>query len=185
MTYWSCPNVHLFILFTISIKCNIAFRSLLNLCKRWLIALYYCFLCAMRSRLPIFLLLPTLVRTMSKKFYGLLPKGFGDSAKSCNFLRFSGYIRIDEQNGWLLRVQHTLCVTEKIQQYWQESTCAWVSFLSCRSQVYNLIKKETLAQRFSCKFLKMFKNTFFPDHFWMTASALKQLLALYFPIIYS
>ena len=31
----------------------------------------------------------------------------------------------------------------------------------------------------------MFKNTFFPDHLWMTASALKQLLALYFPIIYS
>ena len=40
-------------------------------------------------------------------------------------------------------------------------------------------------QGFSCEFFKMFKNTFFPDHLWMTASALKQLLALYFPIIYS
>ena len=40
-------------------------------------------------------------------------------------------------------------------------------------------------QEFSCKFFKMFKNAFFPDHLWMTASALKQLLALYFPIIYS
>ena len=30
----------------------------------------------------------------------------------------------------------------------------------------------------------MFKNTSFPDRLWMTASALKQLLALYFPIIY-
>ena len=102
--------------------------TFLNLCKRWLIGLYYCSLCAMRSRLRIFLLLQILVRTVLRKFHGLLPKVFGDSAKVVVFLRFSGYIRIDEQNGWLLIVQHTLCVTDKIPQYSQENTCARVSF---------------------------------------------------------
>ena len=53
-------------------------------------------------------------------------------------------------------------------------------FLSC-----NFIKKETLAQGFSCEFCKIFKNTFFTEHLWMTASILQQLLALYFAIIYT
>ena len=43
----------------------------------------------------------------------------------------------------------------------------------------NFIKKETLAQGFSYKFCKIFKNTFFTDHLWITASTLQQLLALY------
>ena len=38
---------------------------------------------------------------------------------------------------------------------------------------------------FSFEFCKIFKNTFFTEHFWMTASILQQLLALYFAIIYS
>ena len=38
-------------------------------------------------------------------------------------------------------------------------------FLSC-----HFIKKETLAQGFSCDFCKIFKNTFFTKHLWMTAS---------------
>ena len=33
------------------------------------------------------------------------------------------------------------------------------------------IKKEALAQVFSCKFYEIFKNTFFTEHLWMTASA--------------
>ena len=48
------------------------------------------------------------------------------------------------------------------------------SFLSC-----NFIKNKTLAQRFSCGFWKIFKNTFFTEHLWT------ELLALYFGIIYS
>ena len=48
------------------------------------------------------------------------------------------------------------------------------SFLSC-----NFIKNKTLAQRFSCGFCKIFKNTFFTEHLW------RELLALYFVIIYS
>ena len=47
----------------------------------------------------------------------------------------------------------------KISQNSQENNCARVSFsikLAC-----NFIKKETLAQVFSCEFCKIFKNTFF------------------------
>ena len=32
------------------------------------------------------------------------------------------------------------------------------------------IKKETLAQVLSCGFLEIFKNTFFTEHLWVTAS---------------
>ena len=35
---------------------------------------------------------------------------------------------------------------------------------------YNLIKKEILAQVFSCKFYEIFKYTFFTEHLWQTAS---------------
>ena len=52
-------------------------------------------------------------------------------------------------------------------------------FLSC-----NFIKRETLAQKFSCEFFKIFKNTFFIENLWMTPSILQQLLALYFAVIY-
>ena len=34
----------------------------------------------------------------------------------------------------------------------------------------NFIKKEALAQAFSCEFCEIFKNTFFTDHLWATAS---------------
>ena len=34
----------------------------------------------------------------------------------------------------------------------------------------NFIKKETLAQVFSCEFCEIFKNTFFTEHLWTTAS---------------
>ena len=47
------------------------------------------------------------------------------------------------------------------------------------------IKKETLAQRFSCESCKIFKNTSLTEHLWMTAFFLQQLLALYFAIIYN
>ena len=37
----------------------------------------------------------------------------------------------------------------------------------------NFIKKETLAQVFSCGFCYIFKNTFFAEHLWATASAIR------------
>ena len=45
----------------------------------------------------------------------------------------------------------------EISQNSQENTC-------------NVIKKDTLAQVFSCKFCEISKNTFFTEHLWKTAS---------------
>ena len=39
----------------------------------------------------------------------------------------------------------------------------------------NFIKKETLAQVFYCEFCKISTNTFYGEHLWATASALKQI----------
>ena len=38
----------------------------------------------------------------------------------------------------------------------------------------NFIKKETVAQVFSCEFCKIFENTFFTEQRWVTASNLTQ-----------
>ena len=39
-------------------------------------------------------------------------------------------------------------------------------FLIKWPQACNFIKKETLAQVFSCEFCEIFKNTFFTEHLW-------------------
>ena len=41
---------------------------------------------------------------------------------------------------------------------------------SKESQACNFIKKDTLSQVLSCEFCKIFKNTFFTEHLWITAS---------------
>ena len=51
----------------------------------------------------------------------------------------------------------------EISQNSQENTCA---------RVCNFIKKDTLAQVFSCEFCDISKNTFFTEHLWTTASEL-------------
>ena len=45
-----------------------------------------------------------------------------------------------------------------------------------RPKSCNFIKKEALAQVFSCKFCEISKNTFFTEQLWMTASLVKQTL---------
>ena len=47
-------------------------------------------------------------------------------------------------------------------------------FLSC-----NFIKTVILTQGFFCEICKIFRNTFFTEHLFMTAFILQQLLALY------
>ena len=42
----------------------------------------------------------------------------------------------------------------------------WFGFQWCRSQACNFIKKETLAQVFSCEFYEIFNNTLFTEHLW-------------------
>ena len=49
-----------------------------------------------------------------------------------------------------------------------ENTCTIVSFFA---EACNFIKKDTLAQVFSCEFCDISKNTFFTEHIWATASA--------------
>ena len=59
----------------------------------------------------------------------------------------------------------------KIYQNSQEKTSTSVSFLiKLQALVCNFIKKETLAQVFSCKFCEIFKTTFLTEHFLATAS---------------
>ena len=58
----------------------------------------------------------------------------------------------------------------------QENACARASFLTkLQALAYNYIKKETLAQVFSCKFYEISKNTFFTEHIWPTAMVAKIL----------
>ena len=65
----------------------------------------------------------------------------------------------------------------KIYQNSQEKTSTSVSFLiKLQALVCNFIKKETLAQVFSCKFCEMVKNTFFTEHLWMAAPVKNQML---------
>ena len=57
----------------------------------------------------------------------------------------------------------------EISQSSQENTCARVSLL-IKLQACNFVKKETLAQVFTCEFCEIFKSTFFTEHLWTTAS---------------
>ena len=64
----------------------------------------------------------------------------------------------------------------EILQNSQENTCTRVSFLiKLQTSGCNIMKKETLAQVFSCKFCKISTNTFFKEHLWVTASLFRHL----------
>ena len=56
----------------------------------------------------------------------------------------------------------------EIPQNSQENTRARASFLI--KLACNFLKKEALAQVFSCEFREISKNTFFIEHLWATAS---------------
>ena len=63
----------------------------------------------------------------------------------------------------------------EISQNSQENTCARVSFLiKLKTSACNFIKKETLAQVFSCEFCEISNNTLFTEHLWTTASAFRK-----------
>ena len=46
----------------------------------------------------------------------------------------------------------------------------WKYIANLQDEACNFIKKETLAQAFSCEFYEIFKNTYFEEHPWTTAS---------------
>ena len=59
----------------------------------------------------------------------------------------------------------------KILQNSLESICVRVSFLiNLQAKACNFIKKETLAQVFSCEYCEISKNNFLTEHVWATAS---------------
>ena len=47
----------------------------------------------------------------------------------------------------------------KISKNSQERTCTRISFLIKLQQAFNFVKKEALAQLFSCEFYEIFKNS--------------------------
>ena len=59
----------------------------------------------------------------------------------------------------------------KISQNSQKNTSLRVSFLIKlqASGFHNFIKKETLAQVFTCGFCEISKNSFFTEHLWAAA----------------
>ena len=57
------------------------------------------------------------------------------------------------------------------KRHWHRcSPVDFAKFLNFRPEACNFIKKETLAQVFSCGFCKISKNTFLIKHLWATAS---------------
>ena len=66
----------------------------------------------------------------------------------------------------------------KISQNSQESTCARASVLiklKTAGFACNFIKKETLAQVYSCEFCEIFKNNYFIEHVRTTAFAFRSI----------
>ena len=77
------------------------------------------------------------------------------------------FLRIHRTSHWRCFVKKMFL---KIPQNSPENICAKVSFLkSCRTQVCNFIKKETLTQMFSCEFCEISESTFFTIHLPATA----------------
>ena len=72
-----------------------------------------------------------------------------------NFTKFIGIHLC--QGFFLIKLQFSACIFTK-------ETLAQVFFF----------KKETLARVFPCEFCKIFKNAFFTEHLWTTASAFLQ-----------
>ena len=54
----------------------------------------------------------------------------------------------------------------------------FLKFRKISPQACNFIKKEALAQMFSCEFCEIFKNTFFTEHLWVTVSVI--ILEIFF-----
>ena len=72
----------------------------------------------------------------------------------------------------------------KFSQNSQENNYARVSFvIKLQAEACNFIKKETLAQVFSCKFCEIFKSTFFTEHLWTIAFSQKLLMMFFYNIV--
>ena len=70
------------------------------------------------------------------------------------------------QNSQKKSVLEFLFLLKKRLWHWQENTCTRVSLFN---------KTETVAQGFFCEFCKIYKNIFFTEHLWATATRLLQV----------
>ena len=105
-------------------------------------------------------------------------------------------------NDWLKGAQTAVLEKQPPVEFYKKScseklrkinskTCARASFLMKLQASCNFINKETLAQGFSCEFCEIFKNTFFTEHLWTTASGSGRLSfkstfssLLHFPFVF-
>ena len=62
----------------------------------------------------------------------------------------------------------TMAITEVLKTRYKKTISFRTSHWSC--SLRKGIKKETLAQVFSCEFYEISKNIFFTEHLWATAS---------------
>ena len=70
-------------------------------------------------------------------------------------------------------------VSFEVSQNSQENTCARVSILlKLEASACNFIKKDSLAQVFSCEFCEIFLDTFFTEHLWAIASMYGKIFPL-------
>ena len=61
-------------------------------------------------------------------------------------------------------------VLGNIEKFTGKHLCQSLFFNKVAGQAFNFVKKEALAQEFSCEFFEISKNTFFTEHLRTTAS---------------
>ena len=68
--------------------------------------------------------------------------------------------------GLKMHWQHSNLTKNHSSSHWRCSVKKGV----LRNEACNFVKKETLAQMFSCEFYEISKNNFFTQHLWTTGS---------------
>ena len=85
-------------------------------------------------------------------------------------------VSINSNTNWLRPCEIPWKVLEKYRSSHQRCSVR----KGLKRPAYNFIKKETLAQVFSCEFCEISKNTFFTEHIWVTASGSSKYLVAHF-----
>ena len=103
-----------------------------------------------------------------------------DNLISCDYYGIAEFKKMKIRYQQDLSILHSEVVTQRcsvkkvfleILQNSQENTCARVCFsVNCRHNTCNFIKKEALAQAFSCEICKVSIKPFLTEHLWAAAS---------------
>ena len=111
------------------------------------------------------------------KYLGLVSRKWFESS-SCFYFLFKFWIDLEVV---VLRCYVKKGILGKFAKFTGKHLCKSLFFnkvAGLRPKASNFIKKETLAQVFSCKLCEISKNTFFTEHLLATASVLNTLLRL-------